>query len=271
MSGRARTTIEESASTTPTARARAATRGRGAPLIAELLAVLAAVLVAFLQHLFDVGAGFREGDALDRQVRPTPLVGIAGAGVVGGHRRRLVAVVAIEQFAQEEGPVADVQFGVGQVRELEGRAAALLLDELCRFRGDLHQSPRARARGRVAELRLRVDDGGDQRRVDPLFVGLLADHILVAQRQRQLLNRFVEAAAGDQVGKPEADEDSDSAGGRPTAAGTYPAAHRRSFASRADSAPSRSATVPSLTTTCSARSAFSAWGSCRASRSSTKA
>src|SRR5215212_7519017 len=125
MSGSARTTIEESAKTTPTARARAATRGCGVALIAKLLAVLAAVLVAFLQHLFDVGPSFREGYARDREVRPAPLVGVAGAGVVSGQRRRLVAVVAIEQFAQEEGPVADVQFGVRQVRQLEGRAAAL--------------------------------------------------------------------------------------------------------------------------------------------------
>src|SRR4051795_12778637 len=156
MSGRARTTIEESASTTPTARARAATRGRGAALIAELLAVLAAVLVAFLQHLFDVGAGFREGDALDRQVRPTPLVGVAGAGVVGGQRCRLVAVVAVEQFAQEEGPVADVQFGVAEIRQLESGAAALFLDELRRFWSDLHQPARPRARRLVAELGLGV-------------------------------------------------------------------------------------------------------------------
>src|SRR4051812_4882703 len=130
MSGSARTTIEESASTTPTARARAATRGRGAALITKLLAVLAPVLVAFLQDLFDVGAGFRKGNLPDREVRPTPLVGVAGAGVVGSQRRRLVAVVAVEQFAEKEGPVADVQFGVGQIRELEGRPAALLLDEL---------------------------------------------------------------------------------------------------------------------------------------------
>src|SRR3954471_325125 len=239
MSGRARTTIEETASTTPTARARAATRGRGAALIAELLAVLAAVLVPLLQHLFDVGAGFREGDLPDREVGSAPLVGVAGAGVVGGERRRLVAVVAVEQFAQEEGPVADVQFGVGQVRQLEGRAAALLLDELRRFRGDLHQPPGAGAGGRVAELRLRVDDGGDQRRVDPLFVGLLADHVLVAERQRQLLNRFVEAAGGDQVGESEAGQNGDPAEGRATATGTYLAAHRRSFASRTDSACSR--------------------------------
>src|SRR3954447_18856128 len=115
MSGSARTTIEESARTTPTASARAATRGRGVALIAELLAVLAAVLVPLFQHLFDVGPRFGEGNALYREVCPTPLVGVTGAGVVSGERRRLVAVVAVEQFAQEEGAVADVQFGVGQV------------------------------------------------------------------------------------------------------------------------------------------------------------
>src|SRR3954468_8934551 len=150
MSGRARTTIEESASTTPTARARAATRGRGAALIAELLAVLAAVLVPLLQHLFDVGAGFREGDLPDREVGSAPLVGVAGAGVVGGERRRRVAVVAVEQFPQQEGAVADVEFGIGEVIELEGRAAALLLDELRSFRGDLHQPARPGSRFLVA-------------------------------------------------------------------------------------------------------------------------
>src|SRR3954453_7876152 len=124
MSGRARTTIEESASTTPTARARAATRGRGVALIAQLPAVLAPVFGLLFQHLFDVGASFREGDLLDLQVRPSPPVGVAGAGVVGGERRRRVAVVAVEQFPQQEGAVADVDFGIGEVIELEGRAAA---------------------------------------------------------------------------------------------------------------------------------------------------
>src|SRR4051794_2476189 len=100
MSGSARTTIEESARTTPTARARAATRGLAAGLIAELPGVLAAVLIAFLQHLFDIGASFREGDLIDRKVRPAPLVRVAGAGVVSGERGCLIAVVAIQQFAQ---------------------------------------------------------------------------------------------------------------------------------------------------------------------------
>src|ERR1044072_2545086 len=124
MSGSARTTIEESARTKPTARARAATRGLGAALIAELPRVFLAVLVAFRQHLFDVGAGFREGDLRHRQVSPAPLVGVAGPSVVSGERGGLVAVIAVQQVAQEEGPVADVQFGIGEIGELEGRASA---------------------------------------------------------------------------------------------------------------------------------------------------
>ena len=62
------------------------------------------------------------------KVAAAPLVGVAGPGVVGGERGGLVAVVAVEQFAQEEGPVADVDFGVGEVVELEGGAAAAPLD-----------------------------------------------------------------------------------------------------------------------------------------------
>src|ERR1700750_319024 len=128
MSGRARTTIEESASTTPTARARAATRGLGAALITKLLRVLLAVLVALLQHLFNVSARFREGDVLHVKVRPAPLVGVAGTGVVSGERRRLVAVVAVEQFAQEEGAVADVDFRIREVLQFEARGFAVLGD-----------------------------------------------------------------------------------------------------------------------------------------------
>ena len=97
-----------------------------------------------------------------------------------------------------------------------------------RFRGDLHQAAGSGARGLVAELRLGVDHGGDQRGVDPLFVGLLADHVLVAQRQGQLLDRLVEQSAEDQGGaRP------------PTTTATLPRAtmraaallslHRRSF------------------------------------------
>ena len=40
--------------------------------VAQLLRVLVAVLVALLQHLFDVGAGFREGDLRRRSGPPRP-------------------------------------------------------------------------------------------------------------------------------------------------------------------------------------------------------
>ena len=93
----------------------------------------------------------------------------------------------------------------------------LLLDVVRRFRSDLHQAARAGARRLVAELGLGVDHGGDQRGVDFLFVGLLADHVLVAQRQGQLLHRMVEGAAGDQ----DADDDAEHA------TATAPSARRR--------------------------------------------
>src|SRR6186997_287800 len=272
MSGRARTTIEESARTTPTARARAATRGRAAAgLITELPRVLAAVLPALRQHLFDVGPGFGEGDLLDGEVRSAPIIGVAGAGVVGGERGRLVAVIAVEQFPQQEGSVANIDFGVSQVLQFEARSFAVLSDRVSGVGSDLHQPARSRARFLVLELRLGVDHGGDQRRVDVLFGGLLADHVLVAQRQRQLLDRVVEGAVGDQEGEPEPGEDGEPAEGGAAAAGTDLAPHPRSFSSKADSARSSSSTEPSLATTCSARSAFSGWVSCRASRSSTRA
>ena len=82
--------------------------------------------------------------SLDVKVAPAPLVGVAGTGVVGGERRRLVAVVAVEQFAQQEGAVADVDFRVGEVVEFEGGAAALLLD-VSAASGVICISPRAPA------------------------------------------------------------------------------------------------------------------------------
>src|SRR3712207_719926 len=99
----------------PTASARAATRGRGAAaLITELHCVLATVLVFLLQNLFDVSAGFGELDVLDGEVGPSPLVGVAGSGVVSGQGRRLIPVVAFEVFPQEERPVTDVDFRISE-------------------------------------------------------------------------------------------------------------------------------------------------------------
>ena len=119
-------------------------RGLGVT-VAQLLRVLIAVLVTFLEHLFDVGARFREGDLARRSDRSAPLVGVAGPGVVGGQRRGHVAVVAVEQFAQEEGAVADVDFGVGEVIELEGGAAAVAARFRSRLSGVICISPRAPA------------------------------------------------------------------------------------------------------------------------------
>ncbi len=94
-------------------------RGGGGS-VAQLPGVLVPVLALLVEHLFDVGASFRERDVADVKAAAAPLVGVARAGVVGGEGGGLVAVVAFEQFLQQEGPVADVDFGVGEVVELEG-------------------------------------------------------------------------------------------------------------------------------------------------------
>ena len=181
---------------------------------------------------------------------PPHLSTLAGTGVVGGEGGDHVAVVAVEQFAQEEGAVADVDFGVAEVVELEGRAAAVALDVLRRFRRDLHQAARAGARGLVAERRLGVDHGGDQRRVDVLFLGLLADDVLVAQRQGQLLDRLVEHAGGDQ----DADHAATARRPRPDGEQAPPALASRfipSASRRGRTAPARGPRrVPSFSITC---------------------
>src|ERR1700751_3531009 len=130
MSGRARTTTEESASTTPTASASAQTRGFGLPpSIAKLRSVLFPVLLLAFENQFDVRAGFGVRDVVDPNPRPAPLVGVARAGVVGGERGDHVPFVAFEKFLQQEGAITDVDFRVGEVGEVEGGAAALFLDE----------------------------------------------------------------------------------------------------------------------------------------------
>src|ERR1700755_649340 len=97
MSGRARTTIEESARTTPTASASAHTRGFGlSPAIAQLRTVLLSVLLLPFEHQFDVGSGFRVGDVFDLQFAAAPLFDRPGAGVVGGERGGDVAFVLFD-------------------------------------------------------------------------------------------------------------------------------------------------------------------------------
>ena len=81
--------------------------------------------------------------------------------------------------------------GIGQVLLLEAGAARVLRDRVGGLRGDLHQPARARVRGLVAEARLLVDDRRDQRRVEVLVGGLLADDVVVAERERgQLAHRL---------------------------------------------------------------------------------
>src|ERR1700760_4299151 len=102
MSGRARTTIEESARTTPTASASAHTRGFGlSPAIAQLRTVLLSILLLAFEHEFDVGARFGIGDVFDLQVVAAPLFDRPRAGVVGGERRRHVAVIGGDPFGEQ--------------------------------------------------------------------------------------------------------------------------------------------------------------------------
>src|ERR1700729_1210184 len=133
MSGRARTTIEESARTTPTASASAHSRGFGlASPIAQLRTVLRPVLLLAFKHEFDVGARFRIGDVFDLELVAAPLFHRSGAGVVGGESRSDVAFVLGDSFGQQEGPVLDVDFGIGEVTGVEAGRAAVAGDVLRR-------------------------------------------------------------------------------------------------------------------------------------------
>ena len=116
-------------------------------------------------------------------------------------------------------------------------------------------------RGGVAEARLGVDDRGDERRVELLVLGLLADDVLVAQRERDLLHRVVDLgqedgrAAGDHRDGGEQERDTTAQGDPPcmraprAAPGAGHRAHALSLARISDSWASRSEIVPSLRTT----------------------
>ena len=92
--------------------------------------------------------------------------------------------------------------GRGQVGLHEGRAARLAGDVAGGPRRELHQPDGpGRATAAVAELRLGVDDAGDQRRVQVLVARLLADDVLVAQRERDLLHRVVGGGPQDRRGQ----------------------------------------------------------------------
>src|SRR5665811_2192798 len=239
--------------------------------ISQLPPVALAVLATLLEHVGDVGPRFVERDRLDPQRDPTPALGLGRARVVGGERGDLVAVELRQQLPQVEGAVADVDVGVGEIGRPEIGAAAAVLDLVGGFRRHLHQPARAGTRGLVAEARLGIDHGRDQRGVDLLFVGLLADDVLVAQGQGELLDHVVEAAEDadrEPGGKAERHRH---ATGEQAPPPPRLALHRRSFSTSADSSRSSCSRLPSLATPCSARAAFSSWASWRASRSPTRA
>src|SRR5215218_8550060 len=79
-------------------------------------------------------------------------------------------------------------------------------------------SPSARA-----EPRLRVDDGGDERGVEVLLLGLLADDVLVAQRQGDLSHRLLPQRQEQQ--RPYAGDDENAGQERQPSAATDLRAH----------------------------------------------
>src|SRR5581483_709282 len=110
-----------------------------------------------------------------------PAVDVPLAGVVRGEREPLVAAVEIEQVAQVPRAVADVQLGVVEVANPELRPARPRRDALRGRRQQLHQPDRARLRARVGpEAALLVDDGGEERAVEPVVARVAADDLLVA-------------------------------------------------------------------------------------------
>jgi hypothetical protein len=161
--------------------------------------------------------------------------------------------------AEQEGAVANVDVGVGQVLRLERNPAAELGDASGGLGGDLHQAPGTRARSLVAEPRLLVDDRGDQRRVEVLLLRLLADDVVVAQWQRHLADRLADVDPADREGDqpPEAERQEEGPG--------KPAPHSPSplpsFAITSATDLESCSLVPSLASTCVARAAFSSWGS----------
>src|SRR4051794_26454745 len=175
----------------------------GSFLEAELARVAARVVLAPLEDLPDVvaGLGIRNVGLRVERIGTArvahPVVHVAEARVVRGDRQRLAAVVAVQEPSQVPGAVGDVDLGRAEILERETDPAGLLRDEARRVGSDLHEATRAGDRGAVAELRLLVDDRRDQRGIEVLVVGLLADDVLVPQRQGDLLHGVLEGMQPD--------------------------------------------------------------------------
>src|ERR687898_1035699 len=105
-------------------------------LNSEIFTVVVAIIAAAVEHVLHVRARLGEGHVrfdLER-VDPTrlgdPFVDVPDSGVVCRQRRTLVAVVVVEQVAQEVGAIGDVDLRRGEVGLLEQVAARMLRDEI---------------------------------------------------------------------------------------------------------------------------------------------
>ena len=177
--------------------------------------------------------------------------------------------------------------GSGEVALDERRAAGLLRDVGGGPGHQLHQPLRAGRGGLVEEVRLGVDDAGDQSGVEALVGGLLADHVLVAQRQLDLLHGLVGPRRDDRGDDERDDRDrrekAEPASARAARRGRFAACARDLYGWRCSCSSVGQAQLlknvgqftlqrarsRSLRTTWSARAAFSSWVSWRAVRSST--
>src|SRR5436309_2390268 len=78
----------------------------------ELVTIMLRVLVALLEHILYISAGFRVGNVVQLKARASPGVDVGLAGVVGSQGGDLVVVEPLDQVVEVEGPVADVDVGV---------------------------------------------------------------------------------------------------------------------------------------------------------------
>src|SRR4029077_10898704 len=86
---------------------------------------------------------------LDADVLALPAVDVLLAGVVGGERQLLVAVVPLEEMPEVPRTVADVDVRVREVGDAETAAARVLRDALGRVRRQLHEADGACVRASV--------------------------------------------------------------------------------------------------------------------------
>src|SRR5439155_4905180 len=94
----------------------------------------------------------------------------------------LLVAVLLQQVAEIPGAVPDVELGVVEILDPELRPARMDGDSLGRVREELHQTDRAGGRPGVRlELRLLVDDRGQERRVEVVVARVATNDLLVGQ------------------------------------------------------------------------------------------